>query len=287
MRAVLAWVERNTTVSQVGTIAMLRATFMLCWGLSWLVVSQGTLANEGSNILEGVRHAEITYGLNQSNLSLLRGVVIDTKLEPTMDFKLETDRAFVSLQNGLGLWLNHTPPFKSGVSINYMLGRHQSTDLHYQRLGDQSGSFDLYAFAEWQPILEAVTFYGNVAQTPSPVARQFAQAGVTLGLALVKPWNAFFDFNETWGNAVYWQSYYGVNSQQHVTSMKGFFMPTQGGALYQSQSFGAVYSLNNAMDLIMGVGTLQASNALMQSPVMGSRSQHTVMVMLSHKLLDH
>jgi|APCry1669189665_1035243.scaffolds.fasta_scaffold09833_2 outer membrane scaffolding protein for murein synthesis (MipA/OmpV family) len=237
--------------------------------------------------LIGVNTMEVSYGFNQSNLSLLRGVVIDTKLEPSVDFKAETDRGFISLQNGIGFWINHSPSLKSGVSLNYMLGRYQGTDLHYQGLGDRSGSFDAYAFAEWQPILEAVTLYTNVASTPAPIQREFAQVGVTLGVPLVSQWNAFLDLNETWGNAVYWQTYYAVNPLQQASSAKSQFNPSLGGVLYQSKTLGGVYSFSSSVDLIMGLGVLEASPSLMQSPLMGSKRQHTAMFMINQKLISH
>jgi len=244
----------------------------------------GAQSNPFAGLLGGAA-LELSYGLNQSNLSLLRGVVIDAKLEPTVDFKLETKRGFVSLQNGVGLWISHSAALKSGVSLNYMLGRHQSTDVHYQGLGDKSGSVDVYALAEWQPILDAVTLYANAASTPAPVQREFAQAGVTLGIPMLDHWNAFVDLNQTWGNAPYWQTYYGVSAQQQATSMKAVFMPTSGGALYQSKTLGGVYSVNKSTDLILGLGTLEASPGLMLSPLMGARTQHTAVIMINQKLI--
>jgi outer membrane scaffolding protein for murein synthesis (MipA/OmpV family) len=193
----------------------------------------------------------------------------------------------VSLQNGVGFWLSHCASLKSGVSLNYMLGRHQSTDVHYQGLGDKSGSVDVYAFAEWQPILDAVTLYANAASTPAPMQREFLQAGVTLGIPMFNLWNAFVDFNQTWGNAPYWQTYYGVSAQQQATSMKAVFMPTSGGALYQSKTLGGVYSVNKSTDLILGLGALEASQSLMQSPVMGARVQHTGVIMINQKFVSH
>ncbi len=259
----------------------------LCFTLT--AMSLGAQSNHELGIegLGAVKHFEITYGLNQSNLSLLRGVVIDTKLEPTLDLKLETEQGFFSLQNGLGWWLNHEPALKSGVSINYMLGRHQDADRHYQGAGDRSGSFDFFAFAEWQPVVDAVTLYANVASTPGLDAKAFAQAGLTLGLPLFNPWNAFVDLNETWGNSSYWQNFYGGTAQSPTASMKGVFNPTQGGVLYQSKTVGGVYSLDKSIDLILGVGTLEASANLMQSPLLGSRVQHTVMLMVNQKLISH
>ena len=258
----------------------------------WLTLTAMSLGAQSHHELEiegsgAVKHFELTYGLNQSNLSLLRGVVIDTKLEPTLDLKLETEQGFFSLQNGLGWWLNHEPALKSGVSINYMLGRHEGTDRHYQGAGDRSGSFDFFAFAEWQPVLEAVTLYANVASTPGLDAKAFAQAGMTLGLPLFNPWNAFVDLNVTWGNLSYWKNFYGVPAQSSTASMKGVFNPTQGGVLYQSKTVGGVYSLDKSIDLILGVGTLEASENLMQSSLMGSRVQHTVMLMVNQKLISH
>ena len=69
--------------------------------------------------------------------------------------------------------------------------------------------------------------------------------------------------------------------------MKGVFNPTQGGVLYQSKTVGGVYSLDKSIDLILGVGTLEASANLMQSPLLGSRVQHTVMLMVNQKLISH
>jgi len=274
------------------SISVNRPTLWSCWprslALGWCLCAMGVAAQ--SNPFAGLFGAgalEITYGLNQSNLSLWRGVVIDTKLEPTLDFKLETNRGFVSLQNGVGFWLSHSAALKSGVSLNYMLGRHQSTDVHYQGLGDKSGSVDVYAFAEWQPILDAVTLYANAASTPAPMQREFLQAGVTLGIPMFNLWNAFVDFNQTWGNAPYWQTYYGVSAQQQATSMKAVFMPTSGGALYQSKTLGGVYSVNKSTDLILGLGALEASQSLMQSPVMGARVQHTGVIMINQKFVSH
>jgi outer membrane scaffolding protein for murein synthesis (MipA/OmpV family) len=257
-----------------------KALAMLSLSVPLVALAQSTVAEE----LLQVKSVEISYGLNQTNLSLLRGVVIDTRLEPTLDFKLESQRGFLSLQNGLGLWLTHTPALKSGVSINYMLGRHQSADLHYQGLGDRSGSFDLYAFAEWQPILEAVTLYVNGASTPSPVGRELAQAGMTLALPVWGHWSAFWDLNETWGNSTYWQTYYSPSAQPQGALNQPNSFSAQGGALYLAQTLGGVYSVNKTTDWILGVGTLQASAALMQSPLLGRRRQPSAMIVINQKL---
>lgn len=257
------------------------------WCFAWMFIASISVAlaqtKENSAPLAGesflsraMQGAEITYGMNKTNLSIVHGVLVNAKLDPTLDFNLEREDGFLSIEHGLGLWLMKETGLKSGVSVNYLLGRFQANDLAYRGLGDVNGQFEAYAFAEWQPVLEAVTLYANWGATPGSQHKGLAQVGFTLGLPLGQGWDVFWDCKEAYGDQAYLQAYYGVNAQQAQLSGKSIFLPTTGSALYNTQNIGLVYEFNPKLSLIVGVGFIKASNALMQSPLLnGLQLQRT------------
>ena len=44
---------------------------------------------------------EVTYGVNRSNQSLLNGVLVTYKNDPTINVTYETAKGFASIQNGV------------------------------------------------------------------------------------------------------------------------------------------------------------------------------------------
>lgn len=246
--------------------------------------SEASALELGSFWTEVLKGAELTYGINKTNLSLMHGVLINAKLDPTIDFNLERESGFLSIENGLGVWLLKGSGFKSGVSLNYMLGRVQANDVAYRGLGDVKGEFEGYAFMEWQPILEAVTLYANWGSTLGDQHKSLAQAGFTLGLPLVNEWDVFWDCKEAYGDQSYVQAFYGVNPQQSQSSGKGVYLPTSGSALYNTQTVGLVREFDSKRSLILGAGFIRASSALMQSPLLsGLQTQKTVVLVMNQR----
>jgi outer membrane scaffolding protein for murein synthesis (MipA/OmpV family) len=232
-----------------------------------------------SSALKG---AEITYGLNKTNLSIVHGVLINAKVDPALDFNLERESGFLSIENGLGVWLLKESGLKSGLSLNYMLGRLEANDSAYRGLGDVKGQFEGYAFIEWQPILEAVTLYANWGSVPGAQHKSLAQVGFTLGLPVANGWDVFWDCKEAYGDQFYLQAFYGVNAQQSQSSGKGVYLPSSAAALYNTQTLGLVYEFDAKRNLIFGTGFIKASNTLMQSPLLaGLQTQKTTLLVLN------
>ena len=238
---------------------------------------------EGDSFLSGaLKGAELTYGFNKTNLSIVHGVLINAKLDPTLDFNLERESGFLSIEHGLGVWLIKQEGLKSGASLNYMLGRVQANDSAYRGLGDVNGQFEGYAFIEWQPILEAVTLYANWGSTPGAQHKSLAQLGFTLGLPLGQGWDVFWDCKEAYGDQSYLQAFYGVNAQQSQLSGKSVYLPNSASALYNTQTLGLVYEFDSKRSLIFGAGFIKASNTLMQSPLLsGLQTQKTTLLVMN------
>lgn len=94
------------------------------------------LANEAN----GSDKLELTVGVGRTSQSLLHGVLVTYRNDPTLNLSYETAQGFASLQNGIGLWLVREELFKAGLSVNYMMGRQEKTDSRYTGMGDVAGS---------------------------------------------------------------------------------------------------------------------------------------------------
>ena len=126
---------------------------------------------------------ELSVGMSRTSQSLTHGVLVNYRSVPTLNVSYETAQGFASLQNGVGLWLAHDELFKAGVSVNYMMGRQEKADSRYVGMGDVAGSAMSYAWAEWQPVKDAVTLYGNVGNSWHSASGTLAQWGGNLGLS--------------------------------------------------------------------------------------------------------
>lgn len=227
---------------------------------------------------------DVTMGWSQSNMSITNGLLIQTQLLPTFNVNAENQQGFLSVQNGAGLWLYKTDQVKVGASINYMLGRYAKFDPRYIPLGDVSGAFDAYTWLEWQPIKDAVTFYGNYARTADTSYRSYGQLGVTLGVPVVGPLNAFIDLNFNYANQNYWQKYYGVDARQALSSARPQYVVSQGGLLNGAGLLGFDLVVSKDSDLIIGAGQLKYSKALSPSPLITQAQQQTLLLVWNQKL---
>ncbi len=216
---------------------------------------------------------EATYGFSRSNQSLINGVLINYKTDPTLNLAYENTRWFASIQNGLGAWLVHHDQLKSGLSINYMMGRNESADKRYAGMGNVSGTAMAYLWGEWQPIKDAITIYANYGNSLSDADAALGQWGMTLGLPLADKLNVFLDHSRSWGSRQYLQKYYGVTMSQSISSGYREFMPSGSGALYQNTQIGLVIEARKDVDVIIGYGKSTASGALMNSPMLQKQSQ--------------
>ena len=229
---------------------------------------------------------DVTIGWSQSNLSLTNGVLIETQLLPSFNFNAENKTGFLSVQNGAGLWLYKSEGLKVGASVNYMLGRFERFDRRYTALGDVSGAFDAYAWAEWQPIKEAVTAYANYARTMDTTYRSYAQIGLTLGLPIINSVNAFADLNFNYANQTYLQKYYGVDAHQSTVSARMPFALSRGGLVNGASLLGLDVVFSKKADLLLGAGALKYSKELSLSPLIAKDQQRTLLVVWSQKLND-
>ncbi len=227
---------------------------------------------------------EVTYGINRSNQSLLNGVLVTYKNDPTINVTYETAKGFASVQNGLGLWLVRNEQVKVGYSINYMMGRYASADTRYNGVGNVAGSAAAYAWAEWQPIKDAVTVYGNYSSALRASNGALAQWGVTLGVPVVNKVNAFIDVSRYWANQRYLQTYYGVTSAQAGSSNAySAYTPTNSGTLYSNTLWGAMVEVTKDIDLVVGMGKSSATGLLMNSPLLDRKTQTNATVVLNQR----
>lgn len=120
---------------------------------------------------------EATYGLSRTNQSLINGVLINYKTAPALNLGYENTRWFASIQNGVGAWLVRDEQLKSGLSINYMMGRNESAEKRYAGIGNvadtamayvvPSGSGSLYRniqiglFIEAHQDIDVILGYGK------------------------------------------------------------------------------------------------------------------------------
>ena len=227
---------------------------------------------------------EVTYGINRSNQSLLNGVLVTYKNDPTINVTYETAKGFASVQNGLGLWLVRNEQVKVGYSLNYMMGRYASADTRYNGMGNVAGSAAAYAWGEWQPIKDAVTVYGNYSSALRATNGALAQWGVTLGVPVVNKVNAFVDVSRYWANQRYLQTYYGVTSAQAGSSNAySAYTPTNSGTLYSNTLWGAMVEVNKDIDVVLGVGKSSATGLLMNSPLLDRKTQTNATVVLNQR----
>lgn len=226
---------------------------------------------------------EVTAGMSRTHQSLLRGVLVTYKNDPTLNVNYETAQGFASMQNGVGVWLARDELFKAGVSVNYMMGRQEKSDSRYVGLGDVAGSAMSYAWAEWQPIKDAVTFYGNAGHSWRSASGTLAQWGATIGFPLIDQVNGFVDVSRYWANQRYVQTYYGVTQSQSQASHYGAFNAHMSGTLYANTQIGVAIELDRDMDLIASYGRSTASAMLMESPLIQQKSQTLSALVLSRR----
>jgi len=242
--------------------------------LSWQI---GCIAADTSDKLE------VTAGLSKTSQSLVHGVLVTYRNDPTLNVNYETAQGFASMQNGVGVWLVHEELFKAGVSVNYMLGRQMKADARYAGMGDVAGSAMSYAWGEWQPIKDAVTLYGNVGNSWHSASGTLAQWGATVGFPVVNRVNGFVDVSRYWANQRYVQQYYGVTASQSQASGYSAFTARASGVLYANAQMGLVFELDHDTDLIAAHGRSTASSMLMESPVLNQKTQTMSALVLSRR----
>jgi len=227
---------------------------------------------------------EVTYGINRSNQSLLNGVLVTNKNDPTINITYETAKGFASIQNGVGLWLVRNEQVKVGYSLNYMMGRYATADTRYNGMGNVAGSVAGYAWGEWQPVKDAVTVYGNYSNALRTNNGALAQWGMTLGVPVVSRVNAFIDVSRYWANQRYLQTYYGVTSAQAGSSNTySAYTPTTSGTLYSNTLWGAMVEATKDIDVVIGVGKSSATGLLMNSPLLDRKTQTNATVVLNQR----
>lgn len=226
---------------------------------------------------------EASYGLSRTNQSLTRGVLIHYQNDPTLNVVYENDMGFASIQNGVGVWLVRDANVKSGVSLNYMMGRQTSADARYAGMGNVAGSGMAYVWGEWQPIPEAVTLYANYGNALRESQGALAQWGLTLGLPLVAGINVFADVSRSWANQHYLQTYYGVSASQASRSGYSLFAAPASGVLYSNRQVGLLIEASKDVDVIVGFGKSSASALLMHSPLLDRQVQSLSTVVLNQR----
>jgi outer membrane scaffolding protein for murein synthesis (MipA/OmpV family) len=226
---------------------------------------------------------DITVGFSRTSQSLLRGVLVTYRNDPSLNVNYETSQGFASLQNGVGVWLARDELFKAGISVNYMMGREEAADPRYAGMGRVPGSAMSYAWAEWQPIKDAVTLYGNVGNSWHSASGTLAQWGATVGFPVMGRVNGFLDISRYGANQRYVQQYYGVTHSQSGTSGYTTFTAHASGTLYANAQIGVVVALDHDVDVVVAHGRSTASGMLMESPLLNQKSQAMSALVLSRR----
>jgi outer membrane scaffolding protein for murein synthesis (MipA/OmpV family) len=226
---------------------------------------------------------EVTAGVSRTGQSLMHGVLVTYTNDPTLNVNYETAQGFVSMQNGVGIWLVRDELFKVGLSVNYMMGRQEKADPRYAGMGKVAGSAMSYAWAEWQPIKDAITVYGNAGNSWHSASGTLAQWGATIGFPLINQVNGFVDVSRYWANQRYVQQYYGVSQSQAQTSHYGAFTAHTSGTLYANAQMGIAIELDHDIDLIASYGRSTASAMLMESPLLHQKSQTLSALVLTRR----
>jgi outer membrane scaffolding protein for murein synthesis (MipA/OmpV family) len=226
---------------------------------------------------------EVTAGVSRTSQSLLHGILVTYKNDPTLNVNYETAQGFASMQNGFGVWLVRDELFKVGVSVNYMLGRQEKADARYAGMGNVAGTAMSYVWTEWQPIKDAITVYGNAGHSSRSASGTLAQWGATLGFPVLNQVNGFVDVSRYWASQRYVQQYYGVSQSQSQTSHYAVFNAHTSGTLYANAQVGFAIELDRDMDLIAAVGRSTASAMLMESPVLNQKSQTLSALVLNRR----
>jgi outer membrane protein len=226
---------------------------------------------------------DVTVGSSRTSQSLMHGVLVTYANDPTLNVNYETALGFASMQNGVGLWLARDALFKAGLSVNYMMGRQEKADPRYAGMGSVAGSAMSYLWAEWQPIKDAITLYGNAGNSWHSASGTLAQWGATIGVPLANQVNGFVDVSRYWANQRYVQQYYGVTQSQSQTSHYGTFNARTSGTLYANAQMGVAIELDRDMDLIASYGRSTASDMLMESPLLSQKSQMLSALVLSRR----
>jgi len=237
-------------------------------------------AADGSDIPDKL---EVTVGVSRTSQSLIHGVLVTYKNDPTLNISYETAQGFASVQNGVGVWLVRDVQLKAGVSVNYMMGRQEKADPRYAGMGRVPGSAMSYVWGEWQPIKDAVTLYGNAGNSWHAASGTLAQWGATIGFPVMGRVNGFVDLSRYWASQSYVQQYYGVTQAQKVTSGYDVFTARSSGTLYANAQIGLAIEVDRDMDLIAAYGTAKASGMLMDSPLLNQKSQTMSALVLNRR----
>ena len=240
-------------------------------------------ANSDADVAQQPDKFEATYGFTRTNQSLINGVLINYKNDPTLNVIYENANGFASIQNGVGVWLVREDQVKSGISLNYMMGRKASTDARYAGMGNVAGAGMAYVWGEWQPIKDAVTFYANYGNALRESQGALGQWGLMLGLPLIHRFNVFADLSRSWASQPYIQKYYGVNANQATLSGYTSYAATSSGLLYSSRQIGMLIEADKNIDVIMGYGKSSASTLLMHSPLLDHKVQSLSTVVLNQR----
>ena len=226
---------------------------------------------------------EVTAGWSRTSQSLMHGVLVTYRNDPTLNVNYETSQGFASMQNGVGAWLVRESQLKAGVSVNYMMGRQEKLDARYTGMGSVSGSAMSYVWGEWQPIKDAITLYGNAGHSWHTSSGTLAQWGATVGFPLVDRVNGFVDVSRYWANQTYVRQYYGVTQRQSASSGYNVFTANRSGVLYANAQMGLAIELDHDTDVIVAYGKSTASAMLMESPLFNQKSQALSAFVLSRR----
>lgn len=215
---------------------------------------------------------QISAGLNRTTNSLFKGLLIQSRTDPTIDIEYERGPYIASMQNGLGYKLVSTDALSLGISANYMPGRHEVYDTRYRGMGNVSGTVSAFGYFEWRPVKDVVTVYGNLARSLKSANGMVGNLGGTLGFPVVGQLNGFVDVYMTWGSSAFNQTFYGVNTTQAASSGYAVYNATS-GTISTTPTVGLVYEYSKQWSVLGYAGRNKMSSGLSASPLVAKPSQ--------------
>ena len=224
--------------------------------------------------------ASFSVGVNRSTSSLFKGLTLQSKTGLLLDASYENGPWYASMQNGLGFKLVNNGVWTVAIAANYMPGRYVANDSRYAGMGDVPGTLAAYGWAEWRPVKDALTLYGNVSRSTRSGHGMLLTLGTTLGFPVMGKLHGFVDINWTWGNAAYNQTYYGVNAAQSASSPYALYSPAA-GRISTNPSIGLVYSASDQWSVGGYVGRSLLSPMQSASPMAAGLSSQPLAAIFS------
>lgn len=225
---------------------------------------------------------QLSAGASYSNNGLLKGVLTQPQWDLALNVDYRHGRLFANPLNGLGYQLVKAGSFNLGVSLNYLLGRDVKQDRRYQGLNDVHGALEPMLSIDWQPYGEVLDLYANYGKAISGSHGAQGVVGATLGFPVASKTTGYLDYYLTLSDQTYHQAYYGVSTQQSLTTAYTPFHPAS-GVTSQNLTLGINHQVNAQWGVVASLGQQRFGAAVANSPILTRRTSHTGSVMVTYQ----